>query len=360
MAKPKKREFLQLAFTYNPAKHNITNWLVSEKLDGCRAFWDGRVSRGMLCSEVPWANTLKDKKEFTATGLWSRYGKPIFAPEWFLNQLPVGIPLDGELFAGRGKHQTLRSATSKHIPIDSEWQKVKYCIFDSPNLCDVLYNSTINITNFQKTISGMQEFFIANNEPPAHHGCKTYAQVYQYLQDTWIYQPNMELVLQTPMHMIDDIDTMLAEIVSSGGEGLICRDPYASYVPWRAHSMVKLKPSLDSEAVVVGYITGRETDKGSKLLGLMGAMIVEWRGKRFELSGFTGEERTLHICEGPSRYNKAVAFDWAAENPETRCPGWIEAKHFPKGSKVTFCYRELTDKGIPKEARFLRPRGDFE
>ena len=42
-----RREFLQLADTYNPAKHKIAGYLVSEKLDGTRCFWDGGLSRGV-------------------------------------------------------------------------------------------------------------------------------------------------------------------------------------------------------------------------------------------------------------------------------------------------------------------------
>jgi len=53
-----------------------TGYLMSEKLDGMRAYWCGKK-------------------------LWSRSGLPIIAPEWFLYGLPETLVLDGELFLGR-------------------------------------------------------------------------------------------------------------------------------------------------------------------------------------------------------------------------------------------------------------------
>ena len=56
-----------------------TGWLLSEKLDGVRAYWDG--------------------KQFL-----SRQGNLYHAPEWFVAGLP-NVPLDGELWLGRKKFQ---------------------------------------------------------------------------------------------------------------------------------------------------------------------------------------------------------------------------------------------------------------
>ncbi len=119
-----RREFLLLAKTLNFDKHDLTGWYLSEKLDGTRCFWDGGISRGLITKDVPWANILhprtgepKKKIKPYSTGLWSRYGNPIIAPEWFLNQLPC-CPLDGELWAGRKNFQLCRSMPlySSHWP----------------------------------------------------------------------------------------------------------------------------------------------------------------------------------------------------------------------------------------------------
>ena len=56
----------------DPAGH-----LVSEKYDGVRAVWDGRALR-------------------------TRHGQIIQAPAAFLARLPAQVPLDGELWLGRG------------------------------------------------------------------------------------------------------------------------------------------------------------------------------------------------------------------------------------------------------------------
>ena len=120
-----KREFLQLAHKY--IGHNSTHmggWFMSEKLDGIRAFWDGGISRGIPAHKIKWANTAKDyrlKELPTATGLWSRYGKVIHAPDFWLDKMPP-VPCDGELYCGRGEgsRQLLTSAVKKFNPIKSD------------------------------------------------------------------------------------------------------------------------------------------------------------------------------------------------------------------------------------------------
>ena len=122
MATSLRREFLQLADHYDPHKHDVAGWFVSEKLDGTRCFWDGGITRGLPTEQVPWASIIdpktgqkKAKIKPLSTGLWSRYGNPIMAPDWWLNQLPC-CPLDGELWAGRGKFQLCRSICGGDTP----------------------------------------------------------------------------------------------------------------------------------------------------------------------------------------------------------------------------------------------------
>ena len=127
-----KREFLMLAHTYKPKKYGVGGWFLSEKLDGMRAYWDGGISRGILKSDVPWANTAKDERYIEppiATGLWSRYGNVIHAPDWWLDKLPA-IPLDGELYIPEAR-QRLMSIVKDTTP-GTGWQDVKYYVFDMP------------------------------------------------------------------------------------------------------------------------------------------------------------------------------------------------------------------------------------
>ena len=117
----------------------------------------------------------------------------------------------------------------------------------------------------------------------------------------------------------------------------------------RNHNGIKVKGCLDAEGVVVGFTAGAETEKGSKLLGLIGALVLDFNGKRLELSGLTNEER---------EFDTIVASDYAEKNPGSEMPQGIEGKVFKTGDKVTFIYRELTDDGIHKEARYFRKRYD--
>ena len=55
---------------------SLVGWWASEKLNGCRAVWDGE-------------------------NFWTREGRIIDCPDWFKQSLP-DFPLDGEIHAGRG------------------------------------------------------------------------------------------------------------------------------------------------------------------------------------------------------------------------------------------------------------------
>jgi DNA ligase-1 len=150
----------------------------------------------------------------------------------------------------------------------------------------------------------------------------------------------------------NNVDAFMEQVLLGGGEGVIFKSNSA-YVCKRSDRMLKYKPFSDDEGTVSGYTTGRETERGSKLLGMMGSLEVLWKGKVFEISGFTEAERSLRTV-GDKDGVKALS--WAMENPESKVPDWIEASEFPRGSRVTFTYRELSDDGIPKEARYLRKR----
>ena len=130
-----KKEFLQLAHMYNSKKYYVGGWLMSEKLDGIRIFWDGGISRGIPTQSIAWANTEKDgryRNQIIATGLWTRYRKSIQAPDWWLDQLPT-IPLDGELYSRSGSWQDVSSIVKQLNP-DSRWKSIALMILDSPHI----------------------------------------------------------------------------------------------------------------------------------------------------------------------------------------------------------------------------------
>ena len=78
---------LMLAHNYNPDKHDPTGWLMSEKLDGVRCYWNGK-------------------------NMYTRTGKPFYAPADFKAKLPP-IAIDGELFTKRDDFQKIVSIVRK-------------------------------------------------------------------------------------------------------------------------------------------------------------------------------------------------------------------------------------------------------
>jgi DNA ligase-1 len=147
----------------------------------------------------------------------------------------------------------------------------------------------------------------------------------------------------------EQVEAELVKALDRGGEGVIIRDPRVTWLPKRVSSLLKYKPFQDDDAILVGFTSGRETDKGSKLLGKIGALILDYNGSRLELSGLTDEER---------EFESASRASFARANPGKDMPAEFQGRHFKLGQKVTFKYREMSDGGIPKEARYMRIRGD--
>ncbi|MEA3553066.1 MAG: DNA ligase [Campylobacterota bacterium] len=85
---------------------NSTGWVMSEKLDGIRAYWDGE-------------------------NLISRGGKIIHAPKWFIKDYPP-FEVDGELWSKRGDFENISSIVRDKIP-SQKWKEIKHYIFEVPN-----------------------------------------------------------------------------------------------------------------------------------------------------------------------------------------------------------------------------------
>lgn len=80
----------------------VEGWLWSEKLDGCRAYWDGER-------------------------FWTRGGHVIQAPHSITASLP-DCHLDGEIWAGRGQFTAARLAVQ-----NNRWTPaVRFVVFDAP------------------------------------------------------------------------------------------------------------------------------------------------------------------------------------------------------------------------------------
>ena len=218
---------LTLAKTYK-GQVDLSQYLVSEKLDGVRAYWDGKQ-------------------------LVSRQGNIFPAPDWFIKNFPEKS-LDGELWLARGKFQKLLSIVSKKVAIEEEWQEIAYYVFDLPN-SSKLFSQRLNI--FRRLVNQTNS---------------------QYLRAIEQYRivNHSELMLQ------------LNNIVELGGEGLMLHRADAVYKKGRTRDLLKVKPYYDAEAIVVAHTQG----KGKFLGMLGAILVKTPEGQQFRIgTGFSLEQR---------------------------------------------------------------------
>ncbi len=302
------REHVMLAATFKMIDVIPKNHLWSIKYDGMRALWLP-TCRGRKVRDVPYSADLVSDR--VCTGLFSRYGKVIHAPDSFLDQLP-DFPIDGELWTGRRDFQRIISICRSHA---GNWEPVKFCVFDAPRYVDVFTDGRINnsqIKEMQIRSCDNQHLCGKNFDDRSLR----FRDMYNRLAGHFLpCHPVIQVVQQ---HILKDSEVrgMLEAELALGGEGVIGRAMDSVWVPKRSKSIIKIKPATDAEAVIVEYTSGE-----GKYSGMLGAYLVRWNNKRFKLSGMT---------------------DYDREHP------------LAIGTTVTFSYRTLTDDGVPKEARFLR------
>jgi DNA ligase-1 len=211
-----------------PAGIDPTGYLVSEKYDGVRAVWDGHTLR-------------------------FRSGLPIAAPAEFVARLP-SVPLDGELWLGRGRFEALSGLVRRQTPDAAAWRLLRYMVFDLPGASGSFASR------------GQRVAMLAQ-----HSG--------------W---PQLQAVEQQLLDSPQALQRRLDEVVAAGGEGLMLHRADAPYRAGRSSSLLKLKPLHDAEARVIGHMAGR-----GRHAGRMGALRVRSAaGVDFLLgSGFSDAER---------------------------------------------------------------------
>lgn len=341
----KNRQFLMLAHDFQEGKHRVGGCFMSEKLDGMRAVWIPQA-RGMDPKDVPFLNVEKKKKGYkpVVTGLFSRYGNIIFAPDAFLDQLPKDVILDGELNFGRGGWKQTMMTVKDHVP-GPGWDEVQYSVFDAPTPQQLFEDGRINETSFKKTISWTAaKLAFGFSDDSGDSLSKIYEFRYKWLSSWLLPSANVHLMVQELL----PFNTVLANhrlaefkdsVLSAGGEGIMLRFASSEWEPRRSHYMYRIKAELDSEATVTGYTTGE-----GKYNGMLGSLRVVWNNVTFDLSGFTDKERELH-----------PEFQaWASGSPDSTDMDRDLAVQFPRGTVVQFKYREVTPDGKPKEARYYR------
>ncbi|CAN5861476.1 DNA ligase [soil metagenome] len=248
---------LLLANVYREAI-DPAGYLVSEKLDGVRGVWDGQSLR-------------------------FRSGRPVPAPAWFTGMLPRE-PLDGELWLGRGRFDALSGIVRTSPANDEDWRQVRYMVFELPGAAG----------RFDERAQRLRELVARTG---------------------W---SQLQAVDQAPVADRATLQRRLAQTVAQGGEGLVLHLASSEYTTGRGDAMLKLKPTLDTEATVIGHEPGQ-----GKYAGQLGALKVEAAdGRRFFVgTGMNDEMR---------------------RNPP------------PVGTVITYRYRDLTPSGLPRFASFLR------
>lgn len=191
---------LLLAETWDGSS-DCTDWFLSEKLDGVRAYWDGSY-------------------------FWSRQGNRYFAPDWFTAGLPK-VPLDGELWLGRKMFQRAVSIVRRQDG-GLLWQELRFLVFDAPAVRGP----------FEDRMQDVHALF-------ADYG-DAFAAVHQQVR------------CRDRCHISEE----LARVEILGGEGLMLRQPGSLYVAGRSATLLKVKTFREAEARVIGHQPGTGRHKG--------------------------------------------------------------------------------------------------
>ena len=207
---------------------DLSPWLVSEKLDGVRARWDGHR-------------------------LLTRNGDPIDAPRWFTAGWPAQA-LDGELWIARGEFQRISDLVRALKTDDDAWKPVRFMAFDLPG----------DAGRFAQRASRLRELVVRANAP------------------------QLGAIAQTHVGDRATLDARLRAVVAAGGEGLVLHRATAHYQGGRSDDLLKYTPADDAEARVVGYRPGK--GKYAGMVGAL--LVVDASGRRFALgSGLSDAQR---------------------------------------------------------------------
>jgi DNA ligase-1 len=218
-------------------------YLVSEKLDGVRAWWDGERLR-------------------------FRSGLPVVVPRWFTARLPP-LPLDGELWLGRGTFDVLSGIVRRAAAVDAEWREIRYVVFD-------LRDEERRCGPFALRAEALRAAVAA----------AAFAPLQAAEQRTMADPPALRRWLDEVMHL--------------GGEGLMLHRADAPWRAGRSGALLKLKHVHDAEAIVVAHVAGLGRHRGR-----LGALQVRTeRGVEFLLgTGLTDAQR-----ERPPALGTTVVF----------------------------------------------------
>lgn len=226
---------------------DIAGWLISEKLDGVRARWDGRQ-------------------------LLTRAGNRIDVPAWFTAGWPTQA-IEGELWIGRGQFQQVSDLVRELQPNAPGWRQVRLMAFDLPASAQPFASRTRELRVLVERVGS----------------------------------PQLQRIAQLNFSNRAQLDTWLDAVTSGGGEGLMLHHAHAHYHAGRTDQLLKYKRWDDAEARVVGYRPGK--GKYAGMVGAL--LVEDTHGRRFALgSGLRDADRAKPPAIGSLvtfRYNGLTA-----------------------------------------------------
>jgi DNA ligase-1 len=251
---------LQHPDTYT-GRESVAGWLMSEKLDGIRGFWTG-------------------KKMLT------RKGHTIHTPAWFTKNFPP-FALDGELWRNRNDYAFVQNTVLDEVPSEN-WKFITFNVFEVPQAAG----------DFAARLDQARIWFKSH---PA---------------------PHVRIIDQIVCQGPDHLHSLLKQIESLGGEGIVVKNPALPYHPGRSPHVLKIKSFIDMEGTVIAHHAGK-----GELKGMMGSLTIR--------------------LENGIEFKLGTGFTLAARKQPP-----------PIGAVVTFKYQGFTQNGIPRFASFMRIRKD--
>jgi DNA ligase 1 len=210
------------------AEVDVSDYWVSEKYDGIRAYWDGQ-------------------------GLRTRAGHPLRAPGWFVAGWPAQA-LDGELWIGRGQFEAVAATVRDRVPDDDAWRRVRFMVFDLPS----------HPGPYTERLGSLLALL-------ARHPART-----------------LRLVEQTKVTDQTALRKQMRAIVAAGGEGVMLHRGSSLYRAGRSDDLLKFKAHEDAEALVVAHLPGKGKYQG--MLGALEVRRSD--GVTFRVgSGLSDEQR---------------------------------------------------------------------
>lgn len=207
---------------------DVTKYLVSEKLDGVRAYWDGK-------------------------NLISREGTIFNAPNWFTADFPKDH-LEGELWIGRGKFEIVSGIVRSENDDNQNWQQVRLMLFDLPKHSGV----------FSERLEAMKNLVKKSNS--------------KYLQ----------IINQYRISDRKSLMKELQKIIKIGGEGLMLHKADSLYKAERSDDIIKLKAYEDAEAKIIAIVPGKGKYQGK----MGAVLVTNEQGINFKIGGgFSDEQR---------------------------------------------------------------------